>query len=169
MSIPLFGSVIQRLTLPTSPAMLLLLVLKVVYSLSSFSTLHLKSLFCVTLSHICEKMCIKKAVSKCIIKTCTQELCRNELKPHVFVIVGLCLRLVCKRPTGRIRPLHIDMSGCCTVACVCISGALSSPAVSCNDVLWWSAEREEASLASAMDLTTNLILPDSQGDGQTKV
>lgn len=136
MSIPLFGSVIQRLTLPTSPAMLLLLVLKVVYSLSSFSTLHLNSLFCVTQSHICgkKKKHIKKAVSKCIIKTCTQELCRNELKPHAFVM-GLCLHLVCKRPTGRIRPLHIDMSGCCTVACVCVSGALSSPAVSCNDVL----------------------------------
>lgn len=54
----------------------------------------------------------------------------------------------------------------CTCVYIYIYSALWSPAVSCNDVLCWSVEGRAAGLVSAMDLTTDLILSDSQAVGE---
>lgn len=49
---------------------------------------------------------------------------------------------------------------------VCVYGVFWSRAVSYNDVVRQSAESDEADLASAMDLNTDLILSDSQGESE---
>lgn len=73
-----------------------------------------------------------------------------------LISAGVCIlyELRGEEDHVHVRVMHV------WVCMVCFE----APAVSSNDVAQESAESDEAGLASAMDLSTDLMLSDSQGE-----